>query len=176
MIVADARPARRLRAGRAGARRPATHRSRGSITRLTGPPAGASSLASRGSTSNWWNGGGDGQRPFQRGRAAPHGLWPPLLAPEGTSTQEEHAPPKPRVGAERRDQVPAGEGVGLSTMRRGMPARPRKCCGKKHRLTPMNVSQKCSLADASRIHVAGHLREPVVPAAEDAKTAPSDST
>ena len=31
----------------------------------------------------------------------------------------------------------------------------------------MNVSQKCSFADRLVVHVAGHLREPVVPAGED---------
>jgi hypothetical protein len=48
-----------------------------------------------------------------------------------------------------------------------MPASPRKCCGKKTRLTPMKVIQKCSLADGLVVHVAAHLREPVVPARED---------
>ena len=31
---------------------------------------------------------------------------------------------------------------GKSGIRRGIPAKPRKCIGKKHRLTPMKVVQK----------------------------------
>ena len=34
-------------------------------------------------------------------------------------------------------------------MRRGIPAKPRKCIGKKARLTPTKVSQKCSLPRVS---------------------------
>ena len=34
---------------------------------------------------------------------------------------------------------------GKSGIRRGIPAKPKKCIGKKHRLTPMNVVQKCIL-------------------------------
>ena len=48
-----------------------------------------------------------------------------------------------------------------------MPARPRKCCGKKIRFTPMKVSQKCSLPRRLVVEVSAHLREPVVEAAED---------
>ena len=50
------------------------------------------------------------------------------------------------VGADRGDVVPAGERVRIvgdsgAACRPG----PRKCCGKKTRLTPTKVSQKCSL-------------------------------
>jgi hypothetical protein len=31
---------------------------------------------------------------------------------------------------------------GKSGIRRGIPAKPKKCIGKKHKLTPMNVVQK----------------------------------
>jgi hypothetical protein len=31
---------------------------------------------------------------------------------------------------------------GKSGIRRGIPAKPRKCIGKKHKLTPINVVQK----------------------------------
>jgi hypothetical protein len=38
---------------------------------------------------------------------------------------------------------------GKSGIRRGIPARPRKCIGKKHKLTPINVVQKCILPRVS---------------------------
>lgn len=34
---------------------------------------------------------------------------------------------------------------GYCTYRRGIPIRPRKCCGKNVRLTPTKVTKKCSL-------------------------------
>lgn len=38
---------------------------------------------------------------------------------------------------------------GKSGMRRGIPAKPRKCIGKKHKLTPIKVVQKCILPNVS---------------------------
>jgi hypothetical protein len=38
---------------------------------------------------------------------------------------------------------------GKSGTRRGIPASPKKCIGKKHKLTPINVDQKCILPKAS---------------------------
>ena len=48
-----------------------------------------------------------------------------------------------------------------------MPARPRKCCGKNSTLAPTKEIQKWSAPDPVGDDVAGHLREPVVPARED---------
>jgi hypothetical protein len=38
---------------------------------------------------------------------------------------------------------------GKSGIRRGMPASPKKCIGKKHKLTPPTVDQKCIFPRAS---------------------------
>jgi hypothetical protein len=35
-------------------------------------------------------------------------------------------------------------------MRRGIPAKPKKCIGKKQTLTPMNVDQKCIFPNTSQ--------------------------
>ena len=35
---------------------------------------------------------------------------------------------------------------GKSEYRRGIPANPKKCCGKKVKFTPINIIKKCALA------------------------------
>jgi hypothetical protein len=50
-----------------------------------------------------------------------------------------------------------------------MPARPEKCCGKKMMFDADEGQPEMDLRERLRVIVAEHLREPVVPAAEDAE-------
>lgn len=57
-----------------------------------------------------------------------------------------------------------------------MPAKPRKCCGKKVRLTPVNITPKCALVhEGWRVKPVKRGNQWVNPA-RMAKTAPIERT
>jgi hypothetical protein len=70
-----------------------------------------------------------------------------MLVAEGEDEagEEHHEARGEDVGADGADVVPAGKGVGIVAIRRGMPASRRKRCRKKIMFAPMKASQKCSL-------------------------------
>ena len=70
----------------------------------------------RGSTSNWWNGGGEDSVHSSVVAPSPHGLSPATrLRDEGLehAVEEDQHADAGDVGADRRDLVPAGEGIGI---------------------------------------------------------------
>src|SRR6266581_2396826 len=88
------------------------------------------------------------QRPFERGRArAPWIVRRLFLAHERVGyAEEEHERTQPRkVGAERRDQVPAGESIGIVGNAPRHAGEPKEVLGEEDDVDPMKVSQKCSL-------------------------------
>src|ERR1700733_16263092 len=101
-----------------------------------------------GGTSNVWNGAGDGtvhSRP-----CAPSQATLPAGAP---CFSDQYSTPNIMNGVRNMPYAPMvltifqSENATLqSGMRRGMPASPRKCCGKNSKLTKMVDSQKCQVA------------------------------
>src|SRR6188472_1340812 len=107
----------------------------------------------RGTVSWEWKGGGDGNLHSSVVAPTPHGF-----AAAGIFRRKETATPTRNTSSPAKaiyepiddTKFQPAKASGKSAMRRGMPARPKKCCGKNARLAPMNISQKCSLASVSK--------------------------
>ena len=65
---------------------------------------------------------------------------------------------------------------GQSEYRRGIPASPRKCCGKNVRLTPINIIKNCTFDHKGCRPVPENSGNQWVNPAKIANTAPMDST
>src|SRR5262249_56180022 len=92
----------------------------------------------------WWR----RQRPFERGRArAPRIVRRPFLAHERMGyAEEEHQRPQPRkVGAERRDQVPAGESIGIVSNAPRHTGEPKEILGDQDDVDPNQTTPEIQL-------------------------------
>ncbi len=110
------------------------------------------------------------QRPLECGRAGTPRIVPcPLLADEGLedAEEEDQRAQSRDVGADRRDEVPAGERVGVIGDAARHPREPEEVLREEDDVDADEGDPKVQLADRLRVHVAAHLGEPVVPARED---------
>ena len=71
------------------------------------------------------------------------------------------------VGADRGDQVPAGEGVRIVDIAARHAGKAEEVLREEHQVDADEGQPEVQLADRLVVHVAGDLREPVVPAGED---------
>ena len=99
---------------------------------------------------------------------------PPAEAVSRVHEHDQHAGAQ-REGADGGDHVPEVPAGSPDRCRCGGACRaPRKCWGKKARLKPTNISQKCELAQPLVEHPAGDLGPPVVEAGEEAEDAAAE--
>ena len=128
----------------------------------------------RGSSSNWWNGGGEGSVHSSVVAPAPHGLFAGDAA--CSAERVEHAVEEDQraeagdVGADRGDEVPAGEGVRIVDVAARHAGEAEEVLREEDQVDADERHPEVQLAERLVVHVAGHLREPVVPAGEDART------
>src|SRR5258707_858866 len=111
-----------------------------------------------------------GQRPFERGRArTPWIVCRLLLAHERVCyAEEEYQCAESReIRAERRDEVPAGESIGVVSDATRHAGEPKEMLGKEDNVDANEGQPEVQLADRLRIHVAGHFREPIIPPGKD---------
>src|ERR1700755_2526570 len=107
----------------------------------------------------WWR---RRQRPFERGRArAPRIVCRLLLAHERMGhAEEEHQRPDARnIRADRGDQVPTGESVGIVGDAARHASEAEEVLRKENYVDANEGEPEVQLADRLRIHVAGDFRE-----------------
>src|SRR5258707_727259 len=103
-----------------------------------------------------------GQRPFERGRArTPWIVCRLLLAHERVCyAEEEYQCAESReIRAERRDEVPAGESIGVVSDATRHAGEPKEMLGKEDNVDANEGQPEVQLADRLRIHVAGDDRQ-----------------
>ncbi len=111
-----------------------------------------------------------GQLPFKRGR--PFAPWigggRALAAESFRERDEEDDQPHGRdVGTDRRDEIPAGESVGIVGGAARHSRQPQEVLGEEDEIDADEHQPEMQFSQGFAVHVAGHLREPVVEARED---------
>ena len=113
-----------------------------------------------------------GQRPFERGRARPPRIvGRAFLAPERNhhAVEEDHDADGRNVGAERGDHVPTVERIRIVNIAARHAGQAEEVLWEEHQVHTHERHPEVQLADPLVVHVAGDLREPVVPAGKDRK-------
>ena len=125
----------------------------------------------RGSVLNWWNGGGEDSVHSSVVAPGPHGLSGRLLLAQiervEQPVEEDQRAEAGDVGADRRDVVPARERVRIVDIAARHAGEAEEVLREEHQVDADERHPEVQLADGLVVHVAGDLREPVVPAGED---------
>src|SRR5713226_1242101 len=110
------------------------------------------------------------QRPFERRRTgAPRVVGGFLFADESLGqTEQEHQQAACRnIRPDRGHQVPRVKGVGIVDDAARHAGEPEEVLWEEHHVDADESQPEVQLAQCLRVHVAGHLGEPIVPAGED---------